>query len=220
MPYLDRMCNLKQAVSKYHQTILALETPITWLRPRQIDALYSLRESKDLVVVLTTGYGKTLIFEPIPFYLQCKVVVLIPLNVILNQLCSRLDGHVICVTEHFQDFSKLRMGEFSYMVGHPEDILDKNVLECLLESEWTKQQVCLIIDEAHCILHWQDEFRPAYKEIKNLQVFFPVCTICAMTATVNKDSIKSFKKELKLSRCSIINCTPLLQKNISLLVKR
>ncbi|KAL3882524.1 hypothetical protein ACJMK2_028860 [Sinanodonta woodiana] len=182
MPHLDRMCILKQAVSKYNQTILALETPITWLRPRQIDALYSLRESKDLVVVLPTGYGKTLIFELIPFYLQCKVVVLQPLNVILNQLCSRLDGHVISVTEHFQDLSKLL---------------------------W-----------AHCILHWQDEFRPAYKEIKNLQALFPVYTICAMTATINKDSIKSIKKELKLSRCSIINCTPLLRKNISLLVKR
>ncbi|KAL3837237.1 hypothetical protein ACJMK2_022605 [Sinanodonta woodiana] len=170
MPYLDRMCILKQAVSKYNQTILALETPITWLRPRQIYPL---------------------IFEPIPFYLQCKVVVLQPLNVILNQLCSRLDGHVICVTEHFQDLSKLGMGEFSYMAGQPGDILDKNVLECLLESEWTK---------------------PAYKEIKNLQALFPVCTICAMTATINKDSIKSIKKELKLSRCSIINCTHLLRK--------
>jgi superfamily II DNA or RNA helicase len=90
---------------KYDQTILALQTPITGLKPRQIDALYNLRESKDLVVVLPTGYGKTLIFELIPFYLQCKVVVLEPLNAILNQLCSTLDGHVIRITEHFQDHS-------------------------------------------------------------------------------------------------------------------
>ncbi|KAL3886331.1 hypothetical protein ACJMK2_026331 [Sinanodonta woodiana] len=165
------MCILKRAVSKYNQTILALETPITWLRPRQKN---------------------------------CKVVVLKPLNVILNQLCSTLDGHVICVTEYFQDLSKLCMGEFSYMVGHPEDILDKNVLKCLLEDEWTKQR---------------DEFRPAYKEIKNLWVLFPVYTICALIAAINKDSIKSIKKGLKLSRCSIINCTPML-KYISLLVKR
>jgi replicative superfamily II helicase len=55
---------------KYDQTILALQIPITGLRPRQIDALYNLRASKDLVVVLPTGYAKTLISELIPFYLQ------------------------------------------------------------------------------------------------------------------------------------------------------
>jgi ATP-dependent DNA helicase RecQ len=70
----------------------------------------------------------------------------------------------------------------------------------------------LIIDEAHFILQWQGEFRPAYKEIKNIRALFPVCTICAVTAIINKGSIKSIKKELKLSRCSIIICTPLPRK--------
>ncbi|XP_069110234.1 ATP-dependent DNA helicase Q1-like, partial [Argopecten irradians] len=80
------------------------------------------------------------------------------------------------------------------------------------------ENIVIVVDEAHCILQWQDDFRPAYKNIKNLKAIFPKFTMVAMTATVNSKSVKQIRKDLQM-KGTLINCTPLLRKNISLAVK-
>lgn len=54
----------------------------------------------DVIAALPTGYGKSLIYELIPFVLQdTKVIAVEPLNVIINQQISKLDGMAVQLKE-------------------------------------------------------------------------------------------------------------------------
>ena len=77
---------------------------ITYLKPKQVDCLRHCvwdQESRDVLAVLATGYGKSLLFELIPVY--CELVtrpmpaavtpvtlVMSPLNVIIDQQMKTL----------------------------------------------------------------------------------------------------------------------------------
>ena len=62
------------------------------LRPKQIETLYELFRGVDTVAVLPTGYGKSIIFQLLPFMMQKKfgteepliVIVVAPLNSIME----------------------------------------------------------------------------------------------------------------------------------------
>ncbi len=70
---------------------------ITTLKPKQIDAVENLLDGYDVVAVLPTGYGKSLIFELLPEVYHayetamgrtpkpCHILVVSPLNSIINE---------------------------------------------------------------------------------------------------------------------------------------
>jgi superfamily II DNA helicase RecQ len=76
----------------------------------------------DVIAALPTGYGKSLIYELIPFVLQdTKVIVVEPLNVIINQQISKLDGMAVQLKE-LNLCKAITDGHFSYsfIYSHPE----------------------------------------------------------------------------------------------------
>lgn len=70
-------------------------TSVCYLKSKQIECLRAITKS-DVMTLLPTGYGKSLIFELIPFYSLCAnsvesvVIVLMPLNVIIQQEVKKL----------------------------------------------------------------------------------------------------------------------------------
>ena len=43
----------------------------------------------------------------------------------------------------------------------------------------------VIVDEAHCILQWSGDFRPAYAELEKLQAFIPTNIPLLLTTTMD-----------------------------------
>ena len=70
----------------------------------------------DAIAALPTGYGKSLIYELMPFLLQnIKVIVVEPLNVIINQQISKLAKQQMAVHLKELNLSKaIKDGHFSY----------------------------------------------------------------------------------------------------------
>ncbi|XP_077861656.1 uncharacterized protein LOC144342257 [Saccoglossus kowalevskii] len=72
-------------------------SPITFLKPKQARCMKELFSGRDVIGVLPTGYGKSLIFELLPYVYealelasgrsaaQCTVLVVSPLNSIINE---------------------------------------------------------------------------------------------------------------------------------------
>ena len=75
------------------------------------------------------------------------------------------------------------------MFSSPESVLKAVWREIMLSDTWQAMLKCIVIDEAHCLSEWGEDFRPDYKELHQLRSFFKV-PILALTAT-STEKIKS-----------------------------
>jgi superfamily II DNA helicase RecQ len=71
----------------------------------------------------------------------------------------------------------------------PEMALSESFFKLWKDAKFQKHVQAVIIDEAHCINEWGEEFHPQYWELEILQSFtgqevpFVVCTATCMTST-------------------------------------
>jgi superfamily II DNA helicase RecQ len=72
----------------------------------------------------------------------------------------------------------------------------------LNQASFTKNIICLVIDEAHCICEWgTDDFRPEYAEIAKLAARLPTgLPILGATATAPLDVIEAILDNLGLPK--------------------
>ncbi|WAR08796.1 LOW QUALITY PROTEIN: BLM-like protein, partial [Mya arenaria] len=169
---------VEQEYSKALETFNKVyKTEIPGLKPLQAKTLNVLLSGKDCVCCLPTGYGKSLIFEILPFIdPACLVLVVEPLNVIMVQECQKLGDSAICLSAE-SDLGPVKDGKVKYIFCHPEDILNnKSIIELFRCEHMNERKTFLVIDEAHCVLEWGDDFRPNYKQLANLRSVF-VCNV-------------------------------------------
>src|SRR5262249_50287241 len=95
----------------------------------------------------------------------------------------------------------LHRGEYRMLYVAPERLMLDTFLERALN--WKIAQIA--IDEAHCISEWGHDFRPEYRELKNLREHFPDAPVIALTATATERVRSDIIKELKLRepRCYV-----------------
>ena len=85
-------------------------TKFSTLKENQRSALKYLVEGNDCICSLPTGYGKSLIYELLPFLdTGCLVVVVVPLNAILNQQMEKLGNLALSLCPGKVDFNNLRL---------------------------------------------------------------------------------------------------------------
>ena len=108
---------------------------------------------------------------------------------------------------------------YTYMLGHPEHILNKNNLDMFTKDSWQRKQVFIVVDEAHCVVKWGPDFRPAFNEIHKLKSVFPSGKILALTATATKKLTEELQKCLHMQEAKVIVIT-VDRPNIKLVVKQ
>lgn len=176
----------------------------------------------DVIAALPTGYGKSLIYELIPFVLQdTKVIVVEPLNVIINQQISKLDGMAVQLKE-LNLCKAITDGHFSYsfIYSHPENILGKPSVNKFFQCRcFEENRVVIFIDYAHCILEWGDDFRPEYSKLVELRAVLPEATFLCLSATLSIKGQADIKNCLSLKDCRIHGEIP-VKPNISITVLR
>ncbi|XP_070547945.1 uncharacterized protein [Ptychodera flava] len=190
-------------------------SPSLKLREKQVEALKSIYDGRDAMVVLPTGYGKSVIYQLLPYLLSCKqfghcdtlrtVLVISPLNaLILEQVqklraigmkaasldvktkaCSEDSSEV--ELEETDDLKLIETGDIHVLFAHPEAIVsNKDGRSLLISRKYRENLVAVAVDEAHCCIDWGYDFRPDYSRLCVLASLFPNIPHLALTATATK----------------------------------
>jgi len=117
------------------------------------------------------------------------------------------------------DNKLLMAGNFRFLIGHPENFLDSNNLEIFSRAKWNSFVRHIVVDEAHCVVSWGENFRPKFKEIDQLATIFPQAAVVALTATATVRMQAEIVRILGLKNPIIITATT-DRPNIKYCVKR
>ncbi len=173
--------------------------------PGQREALTAVLEGRDVVAVLPTGGGKTLVYQLAGALLDGTTVVATPLLALMQDQVRRLtedgDGRGVAsisgaVRGEARErlLAELRDGALEFLFATPEQLARDDVRAALRRS--TIDLFC--VDEAHCISEWGFDFRPAYRELAGAAAAMGRPPILALTATAPEAVRVDVARELGL----------------------
>ena len=177
-------------------------------RPPQEDIINAVLSGKDTIALLPTGGGKSLCYQIPGILLEGVCVVISPLISLMRDQVASLNKKGInaialqsklSVDEIVALFDNLKFGNAKFLYLSPERLQSPLIIQKIKELNIN----CIAVDEAHCISEWGHDFRPSYRQIKNIREHFPNTNIIALTATATKKVIKDIDKSLEMKECQI-----------------
>ena len=177
-------------------------------RPLQREAMHAILESRDSVVVLPTGGGKSLCFQAPAVAAGGLGLVVSPLISLMKDQVDglRVDGvdasflnSTLQPQERDAVIASVRDGRCRLLYVSPERLVGEGgpSLWRLLKQANLK---FIAIDEAHCISQWGHDFRPEYRQLGRLREDFPGVSFPAFTATATERVRHDIVSELQLQR--------------------
>lgn len=171
-------------------------------RPMQLDVIRCAAESRDCVVLMPTGGGKSICYQ-IPALLAdgCALVVSPLIALMVDQVASLQANGIpaASVNSTQSDTANREIMEAAYagriklLYISPERLLSE------LDRIGPNLPVNLIaIDEAHCISQWGHDFRPEYTQLAILKRRFTDVPIMALTATADRLTREDIARQLAL----------------------
>ena len=174
-------------------------------RPNQLEVIQHVLSGKDTLAIMPTGGGKSLCYQLPALAQQGVAIVISPLIALMKDQVDALKGNGVSAAfynssqdqQTQQDIlESLMAGTLKLLYVAPESIWGiTNYLE--------KSIISLIaVDEAHCISSWGHDFRPAYTQLKRLQLEFPGAPIIALTATADKATQEDIVNQLGVPKAT------------------
>jgi ATP-dependent DNA helicase RecQ len=172
--------------------------------PGQREALEGVLEGRDVIAVLPTGGGKTLVYQLAGLLLEGTTVVATPLIALMQDQVRRLreDSHLpvaalsgsVRGAEREHVLTALSAGDYGFVFSTPEQLSRADVRAAL--NGCRVDLFC--VDEAHCISEWGYDFRPAYRELAAARHAMGRPPVLALTATAPETVRRDVASELML----------------------
>lgn len=173
------------------------------LRPGQLEGMSAALQGRDLLTVLPTGGGKSVVFQ-LPALLQPGYTLVVsPLVSLMQDQVGRLQmlglpgaglWGGLSRGEALVHLQEAREGRLKLLYVSPERVTRSEELRELLRHNPPAR---VVYDEAHCLLEWGHDFRPDYGKVPAaLRDLGVECPASAFTATATPGAQRSLVEQL------------------------
>lgn len=180
----------------------------THFRKPQEEIINAVLESKNIVVLLPTGGGKSICYQVPALLLNGVCIVISPLIALIkDQVNSLLEKNIkaIALTSQLSQeeiiiaFDNLQFGGYKFLYLSPEKLQSPFIQEKIKQLNVS----FFAIDEAHCISEWGHDFRPSYLKLTILKELKPTANFIALTATATKKVLEDITQNLEIENATI-----------------
>ncbi|RMD59190.1 RecQ family ATP-dependent DNA helicase [Candidatus Parcubacteria bacterium] len=179
------------------------------LRPGQKEAIQPLLKGKDVVVIMPTGGGKSLIYQLPALMLEGITLVVSPLialmkdqveNLILSGIPATFINSSLPASEAEARLRRLLVGDYKLIYVAPERFYQESFVNSLKNIKIS----LFAVDEAHCISQWGHDFRPSYLKLKTVIEKVGRPPVVALTATATPEVRYDIIKQLDIPQAEIV----------------
>jgi ATP-dependent DNA helicase RecQ len=181
-------------------------------RPGQQAIIEAALDNQDLLVIMPTGGGKSLCFQ-LPALLKAGVMIVIsPLIALMQDQVEALRDNGIGATFLNSSVSGVEVrnranqvldGTIKLLYVAPERLMTDRFFEFLDQVQATVGIAAFAIDEAHCVSEWGHDFRPEYRQLRELRYRYPGVPFFALTATATERVRQDIIHQLELNQPTI-----------------
>ncbi len=174
------------------------------LRPGQQEAIDSLLDGRDTVLVQPTGSGKSAVYKIAGALLDGPTLIVSPLIALQKDQADSIAAasldpaavvhSTLSAAERRQVLGRMDGGQVEYIFLAPEQLRKPETLDRLRNSGIS----LIAINEAHCITQWGHDFRPDYLGLDQAIAALGHPPVLAMTATASREARTEIVERLGL----------------------
>lgn len=160
-------------------------------RPVQEEAIRSVLEGNDTLLLLPTGGGKSICFQVPVLTMEGVCIVVTPLIALMKDQVEQLKRRDIPAAAIHSGMNRHEIditldncihGQTKFLYVSPERLRTD-----IMIARTKQMKICLLaVDEAHCISAWGYDFRPSYLLIADFRLLIPKVPVMALTATATE----------------------------------
>ena len=159
------------------------------LRPGQLEAVEAVLAGRDTLAVMSTGSGKSAIYQIAGLLLDGPTIVVSPLISLQEDQMEAVEGvegggaqtlnSTLSAGTRERVLEGLESGDVEFVLLAPEQLANDEVTARLAAAGPS----LLVVDEAHCVSQWGHDFRPEYLRLAAAARALGRPPILALTAT-------------------------------------
>lgn len=196
-------------------------------RPGQAEVIDSILSGHDTLALMPTGGGKSITFQVPALANPGICLVISPLVALMKDQVKNLQKRGILSAfissemphwEILQQLDNCILGDYKFLYISPERISSELFQEKL--KTLSRKVNLLVVDEAHCISQWGNDFRRDYRLIADIRDAIPQVQVIAVTASATAAVVADICEQLHFRKGYRIFKTSFERKNLSFVVRK
>jgi ATP-dependent DNA helicase RecQ len=185
-------------------------------RPGQAEAFDHLLDDEDLLAVMPTGSGKSLLYQLTSLVKPGVTVVVSPLIALIKDQLDKMVAKGVTACKIDSTLTVKQRREVDALVRSPGGKLLLTTPERMADPEFRVflREACggvgvsrFVVDEAHCVSQWGHDFRPAYLSLRKALEDVGRPPVLATTATAPPHVRDDILFQLGMEKATIVTTT-------------